>query len=266
MSVVDYRGALSAAPPEKSLTGALRKKGGRSRGRISVRHRGGGAKRRYRFLDFARKDFDVNARVEAIEYDPNRTAFIAKIVYANGKRAYILAPQGLKVGDEVLSSTSSATIQAGNRMPLKFIPPGTSVHDVEINPFEGGKLARSAGGSAKVMARDAGFVHLELPSGEIRRVSENSFATIGELSNPERRMVVQGKAGRNRWRGIRPTVRGSAMNPVDHPLGGGEGRAPAGLRRPKNLWGKTIRGVKTRKRKKPSNVFIVERRKKKSRR
>lgn len=266
MSGINYREFLTVAKPEKSLTRPLKRKGGRSQGTISVRHRGGGAKRRYRMVDPAHQNFDRPGRVETIEYDPNRTAFIARVLYQNGRRTYILAPRGLKAGDEIVSSSKSSTLKLGNRMPLKLIPPGTRVHNVELNPGQGGKLARSAGGSAQVMAREGGFVHLQLPSSEIRRVPEDALASIGELSNPERGMIRKGKAGRNRWRGVRPTVRGSAMNPVDHPLGGGEGRAPAGLRRPKNLWGKVIRGVKTRKRNKPSDFFIIQRRIKKSRR
>lgn len=265
MSGINYRDVLTVAKPEKFLTRALRKKSGRSGGMISVRHRGGGAKRRYRMVDFAHQDFDRPARVETIEYDPNRTTFIARILYKNGKRAYVLAPRDLKVGDEIVSSAKRVPLKPGNRMPLKLIPSGTPIHNIELNPGQGGKLVRSAGGAAHPMAQEGKFVHVQLPSSEIRRIHEDALASIGELSNPEKAMITKGKAGRNRWRGIRPTVRGSAMNPVDHPLGGGEGRAPAGLRRPKNLWGKIIRGVKTRKRHKPSNVFVVSPRKKKPR-
>jgi len=266
MTGINYRELLSGDKPEKSLTKPIKKTGGRSRGQISVRHRGGGAKRRWRSVDFKRADFDILAKVETIEYDPSRTSFIAKILYKNGKRAYIIASQNMKVGDEVVSSQKRAPIKPGNRMPLKFLPSGTAVYNVELNPGQGGKLIRSAGSSAQVMAREAGFVHLKMPSSEVRRINENSLGTVGEISNPENRMVTIGKAGRNRWRGKRPTVRGTAMNPVDHPHGGGEGRAPVGLRRSKNLWGKGIRGVKTRKKRKPTNVFIVKKRKTKKRR
>ena len=266
MTGIEYRKVLTVSKPFKSLTKSIKKTGGRGQGgRITVRHRGGGAKRRYRLIDFIQNNLDVKARVETIEYDPSRTAFIARIVYPTGRRAYILSPQELKVGDSVVSSQKQLPINPANRLPLKDIPVGAFVHNIELNPGEGGKLARSAGTSCEVIAKDGGFVHLTLPSSEIRKISETARASIGVLSNPENRMVVVGKAGRSRWLGIRPTVRGSAMNPVDHPLGGGEGRAPRGLKRPKNLWGKGIRGVKTRRKKKPSNIFIIQRRKKKLR-
>jgi large subunit ribosomal protein L2 len=266
MTGIEYRKFLTTSKPEKSLTVSTKSKAGRSGGRISTRHQGGRHKRRYRLITLSQDNTGLPGLVETIEYDPFRTAFIAKIKYPNGKRAYALAPQGLLVGSRVTVSDSSAPNSPGNRMPLKSIPVGASVYNIELNPGQGGKLVRSAGLSAQVMAHDSGFVHVQLPSGEIRKIQENCFASIGELSNPEHRMVTIGKAGRSRWKGVRPTVRGSAMNPVDHPLGGGEGRAPAGLRRPKNLWGKGIRGVKTRKSHKPSGVFIVRSRKKKSRR
>lgn len=263
---INYREVLTTSRPLKSLTVPLKKTGGRGhQGRITVRHRGGGHARRYRLVDFQQKDFDIKARVETIEYDPSRTAFIVRLVYPNGKRAYILAPQGLKIGDTVISSQKPLAVSPGNRLPLKEVPVGTFVHNIELNPGQGGKLARSAGSACEVIAKDAGFVHLRLPSSEVRKIPEMARASVGVLSNPENRMVVIGKAGRSRWLGIRPTVRGTAMNPVDHPHGGGEGRQPRGLKRSKNLWGKGIRGVRTRQKKKPSNVFIIERRKRKLR-
>lgn len=266
MSGIDYRKFLTATKPFKSLTTSLKKTGGRNRsGRITVRHRGGGHKRKYRLVDFARKDFGVEAKVESIEYDSSRTAFIALIVYKNGRRSYILAPQDLNINDKVVSDKKLLSLKPANRMPLKEIPVGTFVYNVELRPGQGGKLARSAGSSIQIMAKEKNRVNLLLPSSEIRRVPDSSFASVGVLSNPENKMVSIGKAGRSRWLGIRPTVRGSAMNPVDHPLGGGEGKAPAGLKRPKNKWGKGIRGVKTRKKKKPSDKFIIRRRKKKKR-
>jgi len=267
MTGIDYRRILSGEKkPVKKLTKPLKKTGGRGRdGRISVRHKGGGHKRRYRLVDFdRRKGEDVTARVEAVEYDPSRSAFIARIIYAHGERAYILAPQNLTVGDEVRSSATRLAVKPGNRMPLKFMPVGTFIYNIELSPGRGGSLVRSAGSSAQVMAREGGRVNVRLPSSEVRQILEDALATVGSLSNPEHRMVSIGKAGRSRWMGIRPTVRGSAMNPVDHPFGGGEGRTGAGLKRPKNLWGKGVRGVKTRK-KKESDKYIVSKRKSKKR-
>jgi len=268
MSGIDYRSALSGEKkPVKKLTKSLKKSGGRGRdGRISVRHKGGGHKRRYRIVDFGGSvTADVKARIEAIQYDPSRSTFIAQIVSTTGERSYILAPQKVSIGDSVSFSQKRIPVRPGNRMRLKYIPVGTYVHNVELQPGRGGVLARSAGISAQVMAREGGRVNLRLPSTEVRQVSEDALASIGELSNAEHRMVTFGKAGRSRWKGIRPTVRGSAMNPVDHPFGGGEGRAGAGLRRPRNAWGKGVRGVKTRNKKKQSSIFIVSRRKTKKR-
>ncbi len=266
MSGIEYRKFLSKkAKPLKKLVIKLKKKGGRNnQGRITTRHRGGGHKRRYRLVDFKREE-KAKGKIESVEYDASRTAFIARVLYQNGKRSYILAPQDLKVGDEVLSSNEKAPIKPGNRLPLKNIPLSTFVYNIELNPGEGGKIARSAGSSAQVAAKEGGFVNLVLPSGEVRKVLEKSLASVGVLSNSENRMVRVGKAGRSRWKGKRPTVRGSAMNPVDHPFGGGEGRAPAGMKRPKNKWGKGIRGVKTRKNKKASDKFIIKKRKKRKR-
>lgn len=266
MTGINFREFLTTSKPLKKLTKPIKKTGGRGRsGRITVRHRGGGHKRRYRLVDFKRKDFNISARVETIEYDPSRSAFIARIVYENGKRSYILAPQSLAVGDSIVSSDKGVKIKTGNRMPLKEIPVGSFVYNIELRPGEGGRLARSAGSSAQLSAKEGGFVNLTLPSSEVRKIIDRAAASIGVLSNPENRMVVIGKAGRNRWLGIRPTVRGSAMNPVDHPMGGGEGKAPAGMKRPKNKWGKGIRGVKTRNKKKASSKFIIRPRKKKKR-
>lgn len=264
MSVADYSG-LAKKEPERSLITPLKKHAGRSSsGRITVRHRGGGAKRLYRLVDFLQEKRDIPARVEAIEYDPNRTVFIALVVYRDGERRYILAPQDLEVGQDVVTS-EQGEILVGNRMRLKHIPPGTYVHNVELVPGGGGVLARSAGSYAEVLSHEGGYTHLRLPSSEIRRVSSDSFASVGQLSKPEHRMVTIGKAGRMRWLGRRPVVRGSAMNPRDHPHGGGEGRAPIGMPGPKTPWGKPARGVKTRKRRKWSDKFIVSRRQKKSR-
>lgn len=258
MTSIDYR-LLTKKKPEKRLLQPLLRRAGRSKsGRITVWHKGGGHKRKYRLVDFKRDKFDIPAKVAAIEYDPNRTCFIALLVYLDGEKRYILAPEGLKVGDEIISGKKTP-IKIGNRLQLKYIPVGALVHDIELMPNKGGQIIRSAGTSAQVLANEAGYSHLKLPSGEIRMVRDNCRATIGQVSNPEHRTVVIGKAGRKRWLGIRPTVRGTAMNPVDHPHGGGEGRAPIGLRKgPKTPWGKPARGVKTRKKKKWSDKFIIK--------
>jgi large subunit ribosomal protein L2 len=266
MTGINFRDFLTTSKPLKKLTKPVKKTGGRGNsGRITVRHIGGGHKKRYRLVDFRRKDFDIPAKVEEIEYDPARTAFIARIVYKNGKRTYVLAPQNLKTGDEIISSEKGLAMKVGNRMPLKEIPVGTFVYNIELQPGQGGKISRSAGSSAQLVAKEGKYANLLLPSTEVRRVLSSVFASVGVLSNPENRMINVGKAGRSRWLGIRPTVRGSAMNPVDHPLGGGEGKAPAGMKRPKNKWGKGIRGVKTRDKKKASNKFIIKKRKRKPR-
>lgn len=247
--------------PLKSLTfGRARAVGRNNAGRMTVRHKGGGHKRRYREIDFLYEKKNIPARVETIEYDPNRSGFIARILYADGERRYILAPQSLKVGDECIVF-EDAPIKPGNRLILKNIPVGTFVYNVEVYPNGGAKLARSAGSYVEVIANDAGFTHLKMPSGEIRKVKDASWASIGGVSNENFKLKNLGKAGRSRWLGVRPTVRGSAMNPVDHPHGGGEGRMGIGLRRPKNTYGKPWLGIKTRKPKKYSNVFIVSRRK-----
>lgn len=252
------RSALWKGKPVKSLTEGVQSRGGRNNaGRITVRHQGGGHKRRYRVIDFKRRKFDVPATVERLEYDPNRTAFIALVRYDDGDLSYILAPQRLAVGDKVVSG-EKVDIQPGNAMPLKAIPVGTIVHNVEMKIGKGGQLARSAGTYAQLIGRDGGNAQLRLSSGEVRLVSELCMATIGAVSNPDQQNINLGKAGRKRWMGIRPTVRGVAMNPVDHPLGGGEGRTSGG-RHPVSPWGQPTKGYRTRK-KKPSDVMIIRRR------
>jgi large subunit ribosomal protein L2 len=261
MTVVNY-GALSGTRPHKALLKRLKTHAGRnSQGRITTRHQGGGNKRLYRMVDFAQTEFlNMAAKVETIEYDPYRTAFIALIKYANGAKRYILAPQGLSVGDTVMTS-EVAPLKTGNRMKLKNIPVGYQVYNIEMKAGAGGKLARSAGSYAEVLANTDGLTDLKLSSGEIRRIPWEGFASIGQLSNSEHSLVTIGKAGRSRWLGVRPTVRGTAMNPVDHPYGGGEGRQPRGTRKPKTLWGKVTGGHKTRNKKKWSSRFIIKRRK-----
>src|SRR4030042_5022594 len=237
----------------KFLLRIKKSKAGRSKGRISVRHQGGGHKQKYRLVDFRMGKLNSPARVESIEYDPNRSCYIALIIYKDGEKRYILAPQELKIKDEVING-EIVPLKPANRMFLKNIPVGTFVYNVELIPGQGAKIVRSAGNFAQVMAVEGGYAHLTLPSGEVRRIPENAMASIGSLSNPEHKFENLGKAGRMRWLGVRPTVRGTAMNPVDHPHGGGEGRAPIGLRKgPKTPWGKQAFGVKTRKRKKYSD-------------
>ena len=259
MSVIDYS-SLSKVAPEKSLLAPLNKKAGRnSYGRITVRHRGGGNRRKYRIIDFKRNKFDVEAIVKTIEYDPNRSAFIALIEYTDGEKAYILAPEGLKVGYKVVSG-ENADIKIGNALPLTHIPVGTFVHNIELYPGRGAQLARSAGNMAQLMARENGYALLRLPSNELRNVPETCMATIGQVSNPDHFNVKIGKAGRKRNMGWRPTVRGSVMNPNDHPHGGGEGKSPIGRPGPVTPWGKPTLGYKTRDKKKASNKMIVRRR------
>lgn len=254
---------LTKKEPEKKLLRPLKKKAGRNmRGRITVRHKGGGAKRLYRVIEFGQDKLDLKAKVIALEYDPNRTAFLALLEYPDGEKRYIIAPHNLKVGDEIVFS-EKAPLSIGNRMKLKNIPVGTVVHNVELEPGRGGILARGAGAGATVLAYENELSHLKMPSSEIRKISGECFASIGEVSCPEHRFVKIGKAGRSRHKGKRPTVRGSAMGVHDHPHGGGEGRAPIGLKHPKTPWGKPARGVKTRKKRKASNKFIIQRRKKK---
>ncbi len=252
------RSALWKGDPVKALTEGKRKNGGRNNtGRITVRHQGGGHKVRYRMVDFKRRKFGVTAKVERLEYDPNRTAFIALIRYEDGELSYILAPQRLAVGNSVVSG-EKVDIQPGNAMPLKSIPVGTIVHNVEMKVGKGGQMARSAGTFVQLIGRDGGNAQLRLASGEVRMVSELCMATIGAVSNPDQQNVNFGKAGRKRWMGIRPTVRGVVMNPVDHPHGGGEGRTSGG-RHPVTPWGKPTKGARTRK-KKPSDSMIMRRR------
>ncbi|NMC51447.1 50S ribosomal protein L2 [Candidatus Kuenenbacteria bacterium] len=253
---------LTKKKPEKSLTIIKKQFGGRNHsGQITVRHRGGGAKRRLRIIDFKRLDFNRPAQVLAIEYDPNRSARIALIVYPNGTKSYILAPEGLKVGEQVLSSREKIEIKIGNRLPLEHIPLGIMVHNIELEPDKGGVIARSAGNGVFVQAVEGKHAQLKMPSGEIRLIKKECLATIGQVSNPDHGLVRYGKAGRMRHKGIKPTVRGKAMNPCDHPHGGGEGRHPIGMPYPKTLWGKHALGVKTRKPKKWSNKLIIKRRK-----
>lgn len=259
MSVTDYS-QLSKKGPEKSLLEPLNKKSGRnSYGRITVRHRGGGNRKKYRVIDFKRQRADVPAKVLTLEYDPNRSAFIALIQYEDGQKSYIIAPHGLKVGDTVVSGTG-ADIKPGNALPLSAIPTGTFIHNVELYPGKGGQLARSAGNQAQLMAKENGMALLRLPSGELRNVSQLCMATIGQVSNLDHENVKIGKAGRKRHMGWRPTVRGSVMNPNDHPHGGGEGKSPVGRPGPVTPWGKPALGYKTRSKKNRSDKFIVKRR------
>lgn len=252
---------ITKKTPEKSLTVNLTKSGGRnSYGRTTVRFRGGGHKRKYRIIDFKRDKENIPGKVTAIEYDPNRSANIALITYLDGEKRYIIHPRGLKVGDMV-EAGSQADIVVGNALQLKDIPVGTSVHNIELKPGKGGQLARTAGSSAQLMAKEGRFAQLRLPSGEFRLVHLECKATIGQVGNQENELIRVGKAGKSRWLGKKPHVRGSAMNPVDHPHGGGEGRAPVGRPAPMTPWGKKSRGVKTRKAKK-SDKYIVRRRKK----
>ena len=259
MSVTDYS-ELSKVAPERSLLEPLNKKSGRnSYGRITVRHRGGGNHKKYRVIDFKRDKYDVFGTVETLEYDPNRSAHISLIKYEDGDKRYILAPVGLKVGDKIVAG-ESADIKVGNALPLKNIPTGTFVHNVELNPGRGGQLARAAGNAAQLMAKENGMALLRLPSGELRNVSAKCMATIGQVGNIDHENVKIGKAGRKRHMGWRPTVRGSVMNPCDHPHGGGEGKSPIGRPGPCTPWGKPALGYKTRAKKNKSDKFIVRRR------
>ena len=250
---------ITKSKPEKSLLLPLKKKGGRSnQGRITVRHRGGGAKRRLRIIDFKRDKLGVPGRVAAIEYDPNRSARIALIFYADGEKRYILSPNDLNV-DDVIKSGEGAELKPGNALPLKLIPTGTMIHNIEMQPGKGGQLVRSAGAAAQLMAKEGEYALIRMPSSEVRRIRSNCLATIGQVGNLDHRSISLGKAGRKRWMGIRPTVRGSAMNPRDHPHGGGEGRSPIGMPGPKTPWGKPALGYRTRK-PKPGDKMIVRRR------
>ena len=258
MSVLTFE-EITKKTPEKSLTTDLRHRAGRNnQGKITVRHQGGGARRKYRIIDFKRQKDGIPATVKAIEYDPNRTCFIALLFYADGEKRYILAPLGLKVGDTVMSGPT-ADIQPGNCLPIANIPLGTLIHNVEIKPGKGGQMVRSAGVAAQVMAKEGAFAQVRLPSGEVRKVPMTARATVGQVGNTDHSNVRIGKAGRKRHMGIRPTVRGVVMNPVDHPHGGGEGRAPVGMPAPMSPWGKKTQGVKTRKHRKYSDKLIVSR-------
>ncbi|WP_027726433.1 50S ribosomal protein L2 [Tuberibacillus calidus] len=261
MTSLDFS-EITTDTPEKSLLVPLPKKAGRNnQGKLTVRHHGGGHKRKYRIIDFKRNKDGVPGRVATIEYDPNRTANIALIHYKDGEKRYILAPKGLEVGMEIVSGPD-ADIKVGNALPLKNIPVGTVVHNIELKPGHGGQLVRSAGAEAQILGKEGKYVLVRLSSGEVRMILETCRATVGQVGNLEHELVKIGKAGRSRWKGIRPTVRGSVMNPNDHPHGGGEGRAPIGRKSPMTPWGKPTLGYKTRKRNKASDKFIVRRRKK----
>jgi large subunit ribosomal protein L2 len=254
---------ITKQKPEKSLVEPLKKTGGRNNyGRVTVRHRGGGHKRLYRVIDFKRNKFDVPGKVVAFEYDPNRSARIALVEYPDGEKRYILAPLGMNIGDEISSSKESeADIKVGNSMPIRYIPQGMMVHNIELIPGKGGQIARSAGSYAQILAREENYIHVRMPSGEVRLIRPECRATIGQIGNIEHEEQTMGKAGRMRWRGIRPTTRGVAMNPVDHPHGGGEGKAGQGNPHPVSKWGKPTKGYKTRKKEKYSDRYIVKRRK-----
>jgi large subunit ribosomal protein L2 len=262
---VPYRKYLTVSEPHKALTTGFKRGVGRNAfGRITTRHKGGGHARNYREIDFVYNKKEIPAIIETVEYDPNRSAFISLVCYRDGERRYVVSPKNVRVGDSFLVS-EAAPLTRGNRTTLKNIPVGTFVYNVELQPNGGGKLGRSAGNFIEVVAHDLGFTSLKLPSTEVRKVPDTCWASIGEVSNDEHRLRNLGKAGRSRWLGIRPTVRGSVMNPVDHPYGGGEGRQGRGLRRPKTAWGKVTGGRKTRTPKKYSNVHVVTRRAKKLR-
>ena len=257
MSVLSYEG-LTKKEPERSLTTDLRHKAGRNNsGKITVRHQGGGVRRKYRIIDFRRNKDNIPAKVAAIEYDPNRTCFIALLNYADGEKRYILAPLDLKVGDVVMSGAES-DIKPGNCLPIANIPLGTLIHNIELKPGRGGQMVRSAGTAAQLMAKEGAYAQVRLPSGEVRKVLMNCRATIGTVGNTDHENVRIGKAGRKRHMGIRPTVRGVVMNPCDHPHGGGEGRSPVGMPAPMSPWGKPTQGVKTRKHRKYSDKMIVK--------
>lgn len=261
-SVQDFSD-ITTNEPEKSLIIPRKQLAGRLNGKITVRHQGGGEKQYVRIVDFIRDKFDIPAKVATIEYDPGRGARISLVVYSDGEKRYIVAPDGLKVGSTIVSSKEKAEISVGNRLPLEKLPVGVMVHSVELQPGKGGQIGRGAGVSIQLMAVEGPYATLRLPSGETRNVPKAAMATIGTVSNPDWRLVRWGKAGRMRHRGIRPTVRGKAMNPVDHPHGGGEGKHPIGMKYAKTKWGKHALGVKTRKNHRASNALIIQRRKKK---
>jgi large subunit ribosomal protein L2 len=261
MTRVSYKNKLTAKKPKKTLTRGVKRAVGRNNaGRITTRHKGGGHKRRFRDIDFKYDKRGIPARVETVEYDPNRSAFIGLVLYADGERRYVVLPQSVKVG-HTFTVAENAPVKTANRLPLSKMPIGTFVYNIELKPQGGAKLARSAGNSAEIIAHDAGYTHLKMPSSEVRKVLSAGWASVGEVSNEEHKLVTIGKAGRARHMGKRPTVRGSAMNPVDHPHGGGEGRSGRGHRRARSMWGKpTGKGQKTRRSKKYSNKLIVKRR------
>ena len=262
MSVLTFE-EITKKEPERSLVTDLRHKAGRNHhGKITVRHQGGGARRKYRIIDFKRTKDGIPATVKAIEYDPNRTCFIALLYYADGEKRYILAPLGLKVGDTVMSGPD-ADIKPGNCLPIENIPLGTLIHNVEIKVGRGGQMVRSAGTAAQLMAKEGAYAQVRLPSGEVRKVAMNARATVGQVGNTDHSNVRVGKAGRSRHMGIRPTVRGVVMNPCDHPHGGGEGKSPVGMPAPMSPWGKKTQGVKTRKHRKYSDKLIISRKSKK---
>jgi large subunit ribosomal protein L2 len=257
---------ITKTSPEKSLTVGKKRSGGRNaQGKITVRHRGGGAKRSIRIIDFKRDRYDIPAKVASIEYDPGRGARIALLNYVDGVKTYIVSPVGLQVGDTIVSSKEKVAINSGNAMPIEFIPAGVDVYNVELHPGRGGKIARGAGNSVRVMGVDGKYAQIKLPSGEIRLIKKECMCTVGQASNPDRRHIKIGNAGRKRHLGWRPTVRGTAMNPCDHPHGGGEGKQSIGMKHPKTPWGKPALGVKTRKAKKASTKLILQRRKSKKR-
>ena len=261
MSVLDFSD-ITTDKPEKSLLASKKKRAGRNnQGRITMRHQGGGHKRQYRIIDFKRDKDGIPGRVATIEYDPNRSANIALINYVDGEKRYILAPKGLEVG-QMIESGENADIKVGNALPLGNIPVGTIIHNIELKPGAGGQLVRSAGAEAQILGREGKYTLVRLASGEVRKILTTCRATVGQVGNVEHELVRIGKAGRSRWLGRRPSVRGSAMNPVDHPHGGGEGRTPIGRPSPVSPWGKPTLGKKTRKKNKPSNQFIVRKRKK----
>jgi large subunit ribosomal protein L2 len=247
--------------PEKTLIGKMhRRKGRNTKGRITIRHKGGGHKRVYRIIDFKRNKFNIEGKISSIEYDPNRNARIALIFYTDGEKRYIICPDKLNIGS-IIQSGENVKAEIGNSLPIGNIPLGTFVHNIELTPNKGGQIVRAAGSSARILAKDGNYSTLRLPSKEIRLIHNNCYATIGVISNRDASNIVLGKAGRKRWLGIRPTVRGSVMNPCDHPHGGGEGRAPIGRKRPYTPWGKAALGIKTRKKNKYSNLFIIRSRK-----
>ncbi len=250
---------ITRAKPHRPLVRGMRKRAGRNNyGRVTVRHRGGGHRRRYRVIDFKRDKVGIPAKVESIEYDPNRSARIALLLYADGERRYIIAPLGLRVGDSVMSGPE-AELRTGNALPIRNIPVGSQIHNIELEPGRGGQLARSAGVSAQLLAKEGKYAQVRLPSGEVRRIHQDCMATLGQVGNTDHGNIKLGKAGRKRWMGWRPTVRGSAMDPASHPHGGGEGRSPIGMPGPKTPWGKPAMGVKTRRNKR-TDRFIVRRR------